>query len=47
MYGELVKKYLDPDIRHEWYAKGMSKERLDEIKKCYEQQYGKGESAGK
>lgn len=36
LYNELVKKYLDPDVRHEWYIKGMSKEQLEKIKKFYE-----------
>ena len=40
MYNELVKTYLDPDVRHEWYTKGMSKEQLDKIKKYYEERYG-------
>ena len=47
LYNELVKKYLDPDVRHEWYTKGMSKEQLDKIKKYYEERYGKGEGYGK
>jgi len=41
MYGILVKKYLEPDIRHEWYLKGMSKEQLEKIRKYYEERYGK------
>ena len=40
MYNELVKTYLDPDVRHEWYTKGMSKEQLDKIKKYYDERYG-------
>ncbi len=40
MYNQLVKKYLDPDPRHEWYTKGMSKEQLDKIKKYYDERYG-------
>lgn len=40
LYDELVKKYLDPDPRHEWYTKGISKEQLEKIKKYYEQRYG-------
>jgi len=47
LYEELVKKYLEPDIRHEWYIKGMSKEQLEKIKKYYEERYGKGEGAAK
>ncbi|MGO9611540.1 MAG: multiheme c-type cytochrome [Dissulfurispiraceae bacterium] len=44
LYGELTKKYLEPDVRHEWYFKGMSKEQLEKIKKFYDERYG-GESA--
>ena len=40
LYGELLKKYIEPDVRHEWYIKGMSKEQLEKIKKFYEQRYG-------
>ena len=40
LYDELVKTHLDPDVRHEWYTKGMSKEQLDKIKKYYEERYG-------
>jgi hydroxylamine dehydrogenase len=40
MYTQLVQKYLDPDVRHEWYTKGMSKEQLDKIKKYYDERYG-------
>ncbi len=40
LYGELTNKYLEPDVRHEWYLKGMSKEQLEKIKKFYEQRYG-------
>jgi len=40
LYDEIVKKYLDPDVRHEWYTKGMSKEQLEKIKKFYEERYG-------
>lgn len=40
LYSELTKKYLEPDVRHEWYLKGMSKEQLDKIKKFYEERYG-------
>ncbi|MGW8271950.1 MAG: multiheme c-type cytochrome [Thermodesulfovibrionales bacterium] len=40
LYNELVKAHLDPDVRHEWYTKGMSKEQLDKIKKFYEERYG-------
>ncbi len=41
LYDELMKKYLEPDVRHEWYLKGMSKEQLEKIKKFYEDRYGK------
>ena len=40
LYGELTKKYLEPDLRHDWYLKGMSKEQLEKIKKFYEKRYG-------
>ena len=40
LYDELVKKYIESDIRHEWYMKGMSKEQLEKIKKFYEERYG-------
>lgn len=40
LYAELVKKYLEPDVRHEWFIKGMSKEQLEKIKKFYEERYG-------
>jgi hypothetical protein len=40
LYDELVKKYLEPDVRHEWYIKGMSKEQLEKIRKFYEERYG-------
>jgi hypothetical protein len=40
LYNELVKKHLEPDVRHEWYIKGMSKEQLEKIRKFYEQRYG-------
>jgi hydroxylamine dehydrogenase len=41
LYTTLVKKYLEPDVRHEWYLKGMSKEQLEKIRKYYEERYGK------
>ena len=47
VYDELMKKYLEPDVRHEWYLKGMSKEQLDKIRKDYEGRYGKDGSATK
>jgi len=40
LYKEIVKKYLAPDVRHERYIKGMSKEQLEKIKKFCEQRYG-------
>ncbi len=40
LYNELTKKYLEPDVRHEWYLKGMSKEQLEKIKKFYDERYG-------
>jgi hypothetical protein len=47
LYDELTKKYLGPDVRHEWYLKGMSKEQLDKIKKFYEERYGAETAAAK
>jgi len=41
MYAALTKNYLEPDIRHEWFLKGMSKEQLQKIRKFYEERYGK------
>ncbi len=41
LYAMLVKKYLEQDVRHEWYLKGMSKEQLEKIRKYYEERYGK------
>ncbi|HTP12167.1 MAG TPA: multiheme c-type cytochrome [Bacteroidota bacterium] len=41
LYAQLEKKYLEPDIRHEWYMKGMSKEQLEKIRKFYQDRYGK------
>jgi hypothetical protein len=43
LYEELTNKYLGPDVRHEWYLKGMSKEQLEKIKRFYEERYGKAE----
>jgi len=40
LYDELTKKYLETDVRHEWYLKGMSKEQLEKIQKFYEKRYG-------
>jgi len=39
LYEELSKKYLESDIRHEWYTKGMSKEQLEKIQQFYKQRY--------
>jgi hypothetical protein len=47
VYDELVKKYLEPDVRHEWFLKGMSKEQLDKIRKDYDERYGKAGAAAK
>jgi len=44
LYKEIVEKYLSPDVRHDWYTKGMSKEQLDKIKKYYEERYGGGKA---
>jgi len=40
LYNELVKKYLEPDVRHQWFIQGMSKEQIDKIRKYYEERYG-------
>lgn len=40
LYEEISKKYLESDIRHEWYTKGMSKEQLEKIRMFYQQRYG-------
>jgi hypothetical protein len=40
LYNELIQKYLAPDVRHEWFLKGMSKDQLDRIKKYYDERYG-------
>jgi len=40
LYDELVKKFLEPHIGHEWYLKGMGKEQLEKMKKFYEERYG-------
>ena len=40
LYKELVKKYLESDVRHEWFTKGMSKEQLEKIQKFYNERYG-------
>lgn len=39
-YAELIAKYLTPDMRHDWYTKGMTKEQLDKIRKFYQERYG-------
>ncbi len=41
LYDNLMKKYLEPDVRHEWYLKGMSKEQLEKIRRYYDERYGK------
>jgi hypothetical protein len=40
LYAEIEKKYLESDVRHEWYIKGMSKEQLEKIQKFYNERYG-------
>ncbi len=40
LYGEIVKKYLESDVRHEWFTKGMSKEQLEKMQKFYSERYG-------
>ncbi|MGC1454793.1 MAG: multiheme c-type cytochrome [Nitrospirota bacterium] len=40
LYNEIVKKYLESDVRHEWYTKGMTKEQLEKIQKFYNERYG-------
>ncbi len=47
LYAQLTQTYLQPDVRHEWYLKGMNKEQLEKIRKYYEERYGKGEGFGK
>ena len=47
LYAELTKKYLEPDIRHQWYLKGMSKEQLEKIRKYSEERYGQGGGTAK
>ncbi len=44
LYAEIEKKYLESDVRHEWYVKGMTKEQLEKIQKFYNERYG-GETA--
>jgi hypothetical protein len=39
LYNELIKKYVESDVRHEWYTKGMSKEQLQKIQKYYKERY--------
>jgi len=36
----MVKKYLESDMRHEWYARGMAKEQLEKIQSFYNERYG-------
>lgn len=40
LYKEIEKKYLESDVRHEWYTKGMTKEQLGKIQKFYSERYG-------
>jgi hydroxylamine dehydrogenase len=40
LYSEIEKKYLESDVRHEWFIKGMTKEQLDKIQKFYNERYG-------
>jgi hydroxylamine dehydrogenase len=40
LYTEIEKKYIESDVRHEWYVKGMTKEQLDKIRKFYNERYG-------
>lgn len=39
-YDGIMKKYIETDVRHEWYTKGMSKEQLEKIQKFYNDRYG-------
>ncbi len=41
LYDELVKKYIEPNVSHEWFIKGMSKEQLKKIQDYYKERYGK------
>ncbi len=40
LYNDIVKKYLESDVRHEWFTKGMTKEQLEKIQKFYSERYG-------
>jgi len=40
LYNEIVKKYIEPNERHDWYIKGISKEQLENIQKFYNERYG-------
>lgn len=40
LYNELVTKYLEAVVRHEWFLKGTSKEQLEKIRTFYEERYG-------
>ena len=40
LYDQIVKKYLESDVRHEWFTKGMTKEQLEKIQKFYSERYG-------
>ncbi|MBW2452430.1 MAG: cytochrome c3 family protein [Deltaproteobacteria bacterium] len=39
IYEEIVSTYIDGRKEHEWYTKGFSPERLEEIKKYYKDRY--------
>jgi len=41
LYERITKQYLESDVRHEWYLKGMSKEQLERIRTYYDERYGK------
>jgi hypothetical protein len=40
LYNELIIKCVEPDVRHEWFLKGTSKEQLEKMRKFYEERYG-------
>jgi len=39
---KLLDKYVRPIDGHKWYFEGMSKDRIDEVRRGFEQRYGKG-----
>lgn len=39
---EILKKYFEPIAGHEWYFKGISKDTIEQMRKGYEERYGKG-----